>query len=108
MKNTKKKTEEHKQVQKAKLKAQHIKAKAHEAKEIDKKVNEQRDATKDDLDKVQQRTETAIDSIMSDARDTIEKMKASQPGFEPKKTASEQPMSKQAQSMHEEFEALKK
>ena len=58
---------------------------------------------------MQQRTETAIDSIMADARDTIEKMKASQPGFDPKKTtASEQPMSKQAQSMHEEFEALKK
>ena len=55
------------------------------------------------------RTESAIDSIMADARDTIDKMKASQPGFDDKKKKEgDTTMSKQAQAMHEEFEGLKK
>ena len=62
-------------MRKAKLKAQKIKAEAHEKKEVDKKVNEQREALKDDLDKVNTKTELAIETIMSDARDTVEKMK---------------------------------
>lgn len=86
---------EKEQIRKAKLKAVHIKAKAHENKVIDKKVNEQREALKDDLDKVTQRTEIALDTIRSDAMDTVEKMKASQPGYEDEKK-KEETMSKQA------------
>lgn len=95
MKATKVKTVEKEQIRKAKLKAVHIKAKAHEGKVIDKKVNEQREALKDDLDKVTQRTEMALDTIRADAMDTVEKMKASQPGYEDEKK-KEETMSKQA------------
>lgn len=94
----KKAKKEHEEVRKAKAKAQQIKAKAHENKSIDKKVSEQRELLKDDVDKIRTRTETAVESIMADAKDTIEKLKNSQPGYEEeKKKESDSSMSKQGQ-----------
>ena len=65
-------------------------------------MNEQRDGLKDDLDKIRNRTETAVDTIMNDAKDTIDKIKCSQPGYEEKKKVEpEGTISKDVQTMHD-------
>ena len=105
-KSEKKKKVEKEQIKKAKIKAAKIKAHNHEKKVIDKKVNEQRDHTKCELDVISQKTEKAVQQIMNDAKDTIEKMRESQPGYE--EPTPENEMAKAAQGMHEDFEKLQK
>ena len=60
VKTKKEKKVEKKQIQQAKIKAKKIKAHNHEKKMIDKKVNEQRDLLKNELDKINEKTDKAV------------------------------------------------